>query len=374
MQIQLPLLYFLDGCMYKWVSRFSYRCCTSLTGACTSEFPHDADSFTAAVLPWRVHVQVSIHDADSVTAAVLPWRVHVQVSIQIQLPLLYFLDGCMYKWVSTWCRFSYRCCTSLTGACTSEYPDSVTAAVLPWRVHVQVSIQIQLPLLYFLDGCMYKWVSTWCRFSYRCCTSLTDACTSEYPDSVTAAVLPWRVHVQVSIHDADSVTAAVRPWRMHVQVSIHDADSVTAAVLPWRVHVQVSIHMMQIQLPLLYFLDGCMYKWVSRFSYRCCTSLTGACTSEHPDSVFSAVLPWRVHVQVSIQIQLPLLYFLDGCMYKWVSRFSYLCCTSLMGACTSEYPHDADSVTAAVLPWRVHVQVSIHENQSQRRPHIKKPK
>ena len=196
MQIQLPLLYFLDGCMYKWVS--------------------------TAVLPWRVHVQVSIHDADSVTTAVLSWRMHVQVSIQIQLPLLYFLDGCMYKWVS---RFSYRCCTSLTGACTSEYPhdaDSVTAAVLSWRMHVQVSIQIQLPLLYFLDGCMYKWVSTWCRFSYRCCTSLTGACTSEYP------------------------------W--------------------------------------------------CRFSYRCCTSLTGACTSEYP----------------------------------WC-RFSYHCCTSLTGACTSEY-------------------------------------
>ena len=202
--------------MYKWVStwcRFSYHCCTSLTGACTSEYP--------------------------------------------------------------WCRFSYHCCTFVTDACTSEYPDSVTAAVLPWRVHVQVSIQIQLPLLYFLDGCMYKWVSTWCRFSYRCCTFVTDACTSEYPDSVTTAVLPRRVHVQVSIHDADSVTAAV---------------------LPWRVHVQVSIHMMQIQLPLLYFLDGCMYKWVSM-----------------------------------MQIQLPLLYFLDGCMYKWVStwcRFSYRCCTS----------------------------------------------
>ena len=78
-------------------------------------------------------------------------------------------------------------------------------------------MQIQLPLLYFLDGCMYKWVST--------------------------AVLPRRVHVQVSIHDADSVTAAVLPWRVHVQVSNpHDADSVTAAVLPWRVHVQVSIY------------------------------------------------------------------------------------------------------------------------------------
>ena len=297
---------------------------------------------------------------------------HVQVSIQIQLPLLYFLDGCMYKWVSTWCRFSYRCCTSLTGACTSEYPDSVTAAVLPWRVHVQVSfhmMQIHLPLLYFLDGCMYKWVSMmriqlpllyfldgcmykWVsRFSYHCCTSLTGACTSEYPllYFLDGCMYKWVSMMQIQLPLLYFLDGCMYKW-------------VSTAVLPRRVHVQVSIHMMQIQLPLLYFLDGCMYKWVSmmqiqlpllyfrdgcmykwvsRFSYRCCTSLTGACTSEYPDSVTAAVLPWRVHVQVSIhmmQIQLPLLYFRDGCMYKWVSRFSNRCCTSLTGACTSEYP------------------------------------